>query len=151
MWYPVRTRVSKRQESEFKCHGPDVSKPRSGRACNLYGNCRFNFNRPDTCPSWSGRAHCGYVNCVLKISRPDAPPSWSGSAKSYMEVTCRGRATVRTSVSHPPDSSLKQERFSAEFLENLVVQLSVRMAKVHRPDGVHTKHCGHPFEPPAYK
>jgi hypothetical protein len=32
--YPVRTRVSIRQESQFKYHGLDVSQPWSGRACN---------------------------------------------------------------------------------------------------------------------
>jgi hypothetical protein len=33
-WSPVRTRVSIRQESQFKYHGPDISQPKSGRACN---------------------------------------------------------------------------------------------------------------------
>jgi hypothetical protein len=34
MWYPVRRRISLRQESQFKCHHPDVSQPWSGRAFN---------------------------------------------------------------------------------------------------------------------
>jgi len=34
MWYPVRTSVSLRQESQFKYHRPDVSQPWSRRACN---------------------------------------------------------------------------------------------------------------------
>jgi hypothetical protein len=34
MWYPVQTRVSLRQESQFKYHGPDVTQPWSGRAFN---------------------------------------------------------------------------------------------------------------------
>jgi hypothetical protein len=144
-------RVSIRQESQFKYHGPDVRQPWSGRECNLYGNCRFDFNRPDVYPSWSGRAHCRYGNCVLKFSRPDASPPWSGCARPYMEVTCHGRATVRTSVSHRPHGALKQERFSAEFSKNPVAQLSVWTAKVHHPDSVHTKHCSRPFESSAYK
>jgi hypothetical protein len=87
----------------------------------------------------------------VEVHGPDASPPWSGRAKPYMEVTCRGRATVRTSVSHRPDAALKQERFSAEFSENPVTQLSVWTAKVHRPDGIRTKHYSRPFEPSAYK
>jgi hypothetical protein len=34
VWYPVWTRVSLRQESQFKYHPPDVSQPWSERACN---------------------------------------------------------------------------------------------------------------------
>jgi hypothetical protein len=48
-----------------------------------------------------------------------------------MEITCSGRATVRTSVSHRPDAGLKQERFLAKFLENPVAQLSVWTVSVH--------------------
>jgi hypothetical protein len=33
MWYPVWTRVSLRQESQFKYHCPDVSQPWSERTC----------------------------------------------------------------------------------------------------------------------
>jgi hypothetical protein len=88
---------------------------RSGRKSALVrtpfikgGNFRFDFNCPDNCSFWSERAHCRYGNCVLKFNRPDAHPSWSGSGKPYMEVTCGGRATVRTSVSHRPEAALKQ-------------------------------------------
>jgi hypothetical protein len=102
----------------------------SGRAFNRYGNCVFNFNRPDTCLSWSGRALNRYENCVLKINRPDGHPPWSGRAKPYMEITCSGRATVRTTVLHRTDAPLKQERFSAKISEIMVIQLSVRTASV---------------------
>jgi hypothetical protein len=68
------------------------------------------------------------MNC-----RPDVHPRWSGRTKPYMEITCSGRATVRTSMSHRPDAALKQERFSAKFSKNPVTQLSVRTAQVHRP------------------
>jgi hypothetical protein len=127
MWYPVRMRVSLRQESQFKYHRPDVSQP------------------------WSGRTHNRYGNCVLKNCRPDVHPPWSGRAKPYIEITCSGRATVRTSVSHRPNAALKQERFSAKFFENPVVQLSVRTAQVHRPDGVRTYYSSRPFCTSAYK
>jgi hypothetical protein len=151
MWYPVWTSVSLRQESQFKCHRPDVNQPWSGRALISYGNCRFDFNRPDVCLSWSGRTHSRYGNCVLKNCRPDVHPPWSGSAKPYMEITCSGRATVRTSVSHRPDAGLKQERFSAKFLENPVAQLSVRTPQENRPDGVRTDYNSRPFCTSAYK
>jgi hypothetical protein len=91
----------------------------SGRTFNRYGNCVFNFNHPDACLSWSGRALNSYGNCVLKINHPDGHPPWSGRAKPYMEITCSGRATVRTTVPHRPDSALKQERFSAKISEIL--------------------------------
>jgi hypothetical protein len=120
---------------------------RSGRGFNRYGNCGFDFNCPDTCLSWSRRAQSKYGNCVLKINRPDGHPPWSGHAKPYMEITCSGRATVRTTVSHRPYAALKQERFSAKISEILVAQLSVRTAHVHHPDGAHIFYSSRPFEP----
>jgi hypothetical protein len=79
---------------------------------------------------------------------------------SDMEIACR-RIVVRTREAlygnylqrtcDRPDAALKQERFSTEFSENPVVQLSVRTAKVHRPDVVRTKHCSRPFYTSAYK
>jgi hypothetical protein len=53
---------------------------------------------------------------------------WSGRAKPYKEITCSGRTTVRTRL-------LNRKDFSAKFLENPVVQLSVQTDHVHRPDG----------------
>jgi hypothetical protein len=69
----VRTRVSKRQESQFEFHRPNAWQLWSGRWCIVYGNWRFDFNFPDVSPSWSGRTRIRYGNCVLKFSRPDAP------------------------------------------------------------------------------
>jgi hypothetical protein len=103
------------------------------------------YHRPDVSQPWSGRTHSRYGNCVLKNCRPDVLPPWSGRAKPYKEITCSGRATVRTSVSNRLDVSLKQERFSAKFSENPVVQLSVRTAQVHRPDGVRTYYSSRQF------
>jgi hypothetical protein len=68
-----------------------------------------------------------------------------------MEVTCSGRATVRTTVSYRPAAALKQERFSAKILENSVALLSVRTAQVHRPDGIRTYYSSRPFCTSAYK
>jgi hypothetical protein len=54
-------------------------------------------------------------------------PHGPDAREPYKEITCSGRATVQT-------MSLNRKDFSAKFLENLVVQLSVRTAHVHRPD-----------------
>jgi hypothetical protein len=69
--------------------------------------------------AWSRRAFNRYGNCVLKINRPDGHPPWSGRAKPYMEITCSGRATVQTTMSHRLDAAIKQERFSAKISEIL--------------------------------
>jgi hypothetical protein len=127
MWYPVRTRVSLRQESQFKYHHLDVWQLWSGRAFIKEGNCRFDFNRPDNCLSWSRRAHCRYGNCVLKNSCLDAHPPWFERAKPYKEITCSECPTVRTRI-------LNRKDFLAKFSKNLVAQLSVRTAHVHRLD-----------------
>jgi hypothetical protein len=115
MWYPVRTRVSLRQESQFKIDCPDVWQLCSGRWCIVYGNCRFDFNGPDVCPSWFGRTHIRYGNCVLKFGRSDAHPLWSGRAKPIMEITCSGRVTVQTIKPSRSDEVLIQERFLRKF------------------------------------
>jgi hypothetical protein len=88
---------------------------------------------------------------MLKFSHQDVHPPWSGRVKPYMEITCSGRATVRTSVSHRSNGALKQEKFSAKFPENPVTQLSVRTAQVHCPDGVCTYYSSRPFCTSTYK
>jgi hypothetical protein len=87
----------------------------------------------------------------MKINRSDDHHPWSGRAKPYMEITCSGRATVRTIVSHSLDAALKKERFSVKISKILVAQLSVRTTVSHRPDSIRTYHYSHPFEPSAYK
>jgi len=67
--------------------------------------------------SWSGRASIRYGNCVHQISCPDDHPPGPDARSLYMEITCSGHATVRTTMPHHPDAALKQERFSAKFLE----------------------------------
>jgi hypothetical protein len=84
---------------------------------------------------------------MLKINRPDGHPPWFGRTKPYMEITCSGRATVQTTVSHLPDTALKQERFSAKISEILVAQLSLWTAHVHRLDGAHIFYNSRSFEP----
>jgi len=88
---------------------------------------------------------------MLKFSHPDAHPPWSERAKPYMEVTCSGRATVRTTVSHRPDAALKQENFQRKILKNYVALLSIRTAQVHYPNSVRTYYSSRPFCTSAYK
>jgi hypothetical protein len=83
----------------------------SGCAFNRYGNYVFNFNRPDACLLCSGRALNSYGNCVLKINYSDGHPPWSGCVKPYMEITCSGRATVRTQLSNRKDFQRKSQKF----------------------------------------
>jgi hypothetical protein len=52
-----------------------------------------------------------------QIDRSDAHPPGPKARSLYMEITCSGHATVRTTMPHHPDAALKQERFSAKFLE----------------------------------
>jgi hypothetical protein len=71
---------------------------------------------------------------VLKNCRPDVHPHGPDARKPYKEITCSGRVTVRT-MYHPVWTRLLNGKdFPAKFLENLVTQLSVRTAHVHRPD-----------------
>jgi hypothetical protein len=93
------------------------------------------LQRPDNCLSWSGRTNCRYGNCVLKNSRPNAHPPWSGRAKPYKEITCSGYATIRKMCHTVRTRLLNRKDFPAKFLENLVSQLTVRMAHEHHPDG----------------
>jgi hypothetical protein len=65
--------------------------------------------------AWFGRTCIRYGNCMHQIDRLDAHPPGSDARSLFMEITCSGRATVRTTVPHRPDAALKQERFSAKF------------------------------------
>jgi hypothetical protein len=66
---------------------------------------------------WSERSSIIYGNCLHQISCPDDHPLGPDARSLYMEITCSGRATVRTTGHHRPDEALKQEIFSAKFLE----------------------------------
>jgi len=73
-----------------------------------------------------------YAHQIWKL-RIEVQPS--GRAKPDMEITYSGCATVRT-MCHPVRTRfLYRKDFSVKFLENLVAQLSVRTAHVHRLDG----------------
>jgi hypothetical protein len=65
---------------------------------------------------------------MLKFSHPDTPAPWSERVKPVMEITCSGRASVRTIEPSYLDDVLILERFSAKNSKNPVAQLSVRTA-----------------------
>jgi hypothetical protein len=62
-------------------------------------------------------------------------PHGLDAREPYKEITCSGHATVRTICHLVRTMSLNRKDFSANVSENLVAQLSVRTAHVHRPDG----------------
>jgi hypothetical protein len=86
-WYPIRTRSSLRQVTQFKSRRSDAS---------LHG--------PDV------HASDMKIVCIRSAVRTTVPPV-------YMEITCSGRATVQTTMPHRSDATLKQERSLAKFLK----------------------------------
>jgi hypothetical protein len=66
----------------------------------------------------SGRTSIRYGNCVHQISRKDDHPSGPDAQSLYLEITCSGRATVRTTGHHRSNAAQKQERISAKFSNN---------------------------------
>jgi hypothetical protein len=91
-WIPVRTLSSIRQVSQFKSRRPNAS-----------------HHGLD--------ARIKYENCVHQINRLDEHPPGLDPRNLYMEITYSELVTVRTTGQHRPDAALKQERFSAKFLE----------------------------------
>jgi len=78
-------------------------------------------------------------------------PHGLDAQEPYKKITCSGRATVRT-MCHPVGTmSLNRKDFSTKISKNLVAQLFVRSAHVHRPNGAQVYFAWRSFEPPAYK
>jgi hypothetical protein len=96
------------------CNRPDDVDSRPD-ALLIKASLQFKLNRPDAGLPWSGRAYDRYGNCVQQITRMDGHPPGLDAQSLYKEITCSGRATVRTIVPHRPDAALKQERFSAKI------------------------------------
>jgi hypothetical protein len=67
--------------------------------------------------AWSGSAFIKYENCVHQINHPEDHPPGLDVQSLYMEITCSGRAIVRTIGYHRPDAAFKHERSSAKFLK----------------------------------
>jgi hypothetical protein len=65
--------------------------------------------------AWSRCACIKYENCVHQINHPDDHQHGPDARSLFMEITCSGRATVRTTGHHRLDAALKQERSSAKF------------------------------------
>jgi hypothetical protein len=67
--------------------------------------------------AWSRRASIRYGNCVHQISHPDNHSPGPDARSLYMEISCSGHATVRTTGHNYLDTAFKHERSSAKFLE----------------------------------
>jgi hypothetical protein len=128
MWYPVRMRISVRQESQFKMNCPDIWQLWSRRWYIIYGNWRFDFNRPDA------RVSDMEITCwslAVWTLLPHGPDAW---ILLWTLLAADVRPFGRSS--HPVRTMfLYRKDFSAKILENPVTQLSIRTAMVHRPDG----------------
>jgi hypothetical protein len=92
-WILVRTRLSIRQVLQFKSRCPDDSQ-----------------HGPDA------RASDMEITCIKSTVWTIIP--WSGRMRPYMEITCSGSATVRTTGDRRPDAAQKQERISVKFSNN---------------------------------
>jgi hypothetical protein len=68
------------------------------------------------------------------LSRRSSP--WSGCAKPYMEITCSGRATVWTTVSHCPDDSVSLSRRGSQTRKIFSEILEKSCRTVVRLDGL---------------
>jgi len=78
-------------------------------------------------------------------------PHGPDAREPYKEITCSGRATGLDDVPSVRTMPLNRKDFPANFLKNLVAQLSVRTAHVHRLDGAQVYFSWRSFEPPTYK
>jgi hypothetical protein len=135
MWYPVRTCVSLRQESQFRYDIPDVWR--------LWSDARASKKEIADLTSIvrTTAYHC------LDARNADMEIAWwritiqtlithgPDAREPYKEITCSGRATVRTMYHPIRTRPLNKKDFPVKFLKKLVAQLSVRTAHVHRPDG----------------
>lgn len=86
-------------------------------ALPLKASSQFKFNRLDASLPRSERVYDRYENCVQQITSSDGHCPGPNVRSLYNKITCSGRATVRTTVSHRLDAALKQKRSSVKFLE----------------------------------
>jgi hypothetical protein len=136
MWYPVRTHISVRQELQFKLTvrssdscGPDTHASKKEIADSTSTIRATAYHGPEV---WITDMEIACCRIAVRKLIPHGPDA----REPYKEITCNGRATVWM-MCHPVRTmSLNRKDFSAKFLENLVAQLSVRTAHVHRPDAV---------------
>jgi hypothetical protein len=61
--------------------------------------------------SWSERASIRYGNCMHQISLSDNHPLGPDTRSLYMEITCSGRETVRTTGHHRSDAAHFRKEF----------------------------------------
>jgi hypothetical protein len=65
--------------------------------------------------AWSGCACIRYGNCMHQINRPDDHPPGLDTRSLYMEITCSGSVTVRTTGHHRPDAAQNRKEFQRNF------------------------------------
>jgi hypothetical protein len=116
MFYQASGFLSKTQIREDCCNHPDDVDSRPDALIHK-ASIAIQIQTSERQSTWSGRASIKYENCVYQIDRPDSHPPGPDERSLYMEITCSGRTTVRTTVHHRPDAALKQERSSTKFSE----------------------------------
>jgi hypothetical protein len=104
--------LSKAQLWEDSCNRPDDVDSRPDALIHK-ASIAIQIQTSGWRSSWSRHACIRYENCVHQINRSyDHPPS-PDTRSLYMEITCSGSATVRTTGHHRLDAVEKQERISA--------------------------------------
>jgi hypothetical protein len=116
---PVRMTFSVRPSFRFSfqnqiwedcCNRPDDVDSRLD-ALLIKASSQFKLNCLDASLPWFECMYDRYGNCVQQITRSDVHPHGSDARYLSKEITCSRRATVRTTVSHRLDATLKPERF----------------------------------------
>jgi hypothetical protein len=122
----IRTTLSVRQASGFlsksqlwedRCNRPDDVDSRPNALIHKV-SIAIQIQTSGRQSAWSGRECIRYGNCVHQINRPNDHPPGLDARSLYMEITCSGRAIVRTTGHHCPDAAQKQERITAKFSDN---------------------------------
>jgi hypothetical protein len=122
----VRTTLSVRQASGFlskaqlwedRFNRPDDIDSRSDVFIHK-ASIAIQIQTSERQSAWSGCACIRYGNCVHQINHPDDHRPGSDGRSLYMEITCSGSVTVRTTSHHRPDAAQKQERISVKFSDN---------------------------------
>jgi hypothetical protein len=118
--------LSKAQLWEDRCNRPDDVDSRLDVLIHN-GSIAIQIQTSGRRSSWSERTCIRYGNCVHQINRPDDHPLGSNARSLYMEITCSGRATVRTIGHHRPDAAQNRKELqrNSQKIDRTVV----------RPDG----------------
>jgi hypothetical protein len=128
----------------FDSCGPDARASKNGIANSTLTVRTTAYYGPD------GRITDMEIAC-WRIAVRALVPHGLDALDPYKEITCCGRGTVRTMCHTVRTRPLNSKDFPVKFSENLVAQLSVRTAHVHRLDGAQVYFSWRSFKAPAYK